>query len=542
MLKRIFSLILACAMLLMCCNAALANEVQWPTLAERAKMETKIEKLTDEPVTLTVWFDLGAHDVTDVIPDLQELPLLKALEEKTGIHLELIVPPVGEAESNFSLMLTSGKYADIIIGFNSFYSMGADAAIEEGIILDLTDLVEKYAPHYNAVRTATNYRIVNTVTDNGYMPYFCNISYADALGKTYGGPIIRQDVLDKLGMDTPVTFDDWHEFLTRAKNELGMTRGFGIANGGIAKYNAFNTAFGFGMNDPAQGGDFYVVDGKVCYGPLSEGYLPYVTLMRDWYAEGLLDPDFTSTITFDDGVAMMSSDLCAATSEHGGVLDFINGLGKSVNPDFNFTPIADPVLEEGQQLHYGFINGGSPIGKAAAITTACKNPELAVRFLDQLYTDEGFMLCNYGIEGESYVLDENGVPQFTDLIMNNPQGTPTHMMCAYAAHISWPFEGVFGRDDVGASLEYAATWDANNDYSYSYPGGVTPTKEENEVYGDYYPDIKTYTDEMTVRFIMGLEPLENYDAFVEQLHTLGIDEVLASRQSAYDRYMERASK
>ena len=54
--------------------------------------------------------------------------------------------------------------------------------------------------------------------------------------------------------------------------------------------------------------------------------------------------------------------------------------------------------------------------------------------------------------------------------------------------------------------------------------------------------IKTYTDEMTVRFIMGLEPLENYDAFVEQLHTLGIDEVLASRQSAYDRYMERASK
>ena len=92
MLKRIFSLVLTCAMLLMCCNAALANEVQWPTLAERAKMETKIEKLTDEPVTLTVWFDLGAHDVTDVIPDLQELPLLKALEEKTGIHLELIVP------------------------------------------------------------------------------------------------------------------------------------------------------------------------------------------------------------------------------------------------------------------------------------------------------------------------------------------------------------------------------------------------------------------------------------------------------------------
>ena len=31
----------------------------------------------------------------------------------------------------------------------------------------------------------------------------------------------------------------------------------------------------------------------------------------------------------------------------------------------------------------------------------------------------------------------------------------------------------------------------------------------------------------------------NYPAFVEQLHNLGIDEVLASRQSAYDRYINR---
>lgn len=540
MMKRILSLVIALAMLLTCVGFAAAEENAWPTLADRAKMTTKMERLTDEPTTLTVWFDLGAHDITDIFPDPQEMPLLKAIEEKTGVHLELIIPPVGEGDSNFSLMLTSGKYADIIIGFDAHYAMGADAAIEEGIILDLTDLVAQYAPNYNAVRTASTYRAINTVTDAGHMPYFCNISWADRTGKTYGGPIIRQDVLDKLGMSAPVTFDDWHTYLSRAKDELGMTRGFGIANGGIAKYNAFNTAFGFGMNDPAQGGDFYVVDGKVCYGPLSDGYLPYVTLMRDWYAEGLLDPDFTSTITFDDGIAMMSSDLCAATSEHGGVLDFINGLGQSVNPDFKFTPIADPVLEEGQQLHYGFINGGAPIGKAAAVTTACKNPELAVRLLDQLYTDEGFMLCNYGIEGESYVLNENGEPVFTDLILNNPQGTTTHMMCAYAAHISWPFEGVLGREDTDALAKYAVTWDANNDYTYSYPGGVTPTKEENEVYGDYYPDIRTYTDEMTVRFIMGLEPLENYPTFVETLHSLGIDEVLASRQSAYDRYINRA--
>lgn len=171
------------------------------------------------------------------------MDILKAIEEKTGVRIELIVPPVGEAATNFSLMLTNRKYPDIIIGFDNMYSSGGDEAIEEGIILDLKDLVEQYMPNYQAARTASEYRMLNTITDEGTMPYICTLSYQDQSSITYGGPIIRQDVLDKLGLDMPVTFDDWHEYLTRAKDELGMTRGLGLANTGISKYNAFNAAF-----------------------------------------------------------------------------------------------------------------------------------------------------------------------------------------------------------------------------------------------------------------------------------------------------------
>lgn len=537
MRKRILSLLLAAALIL--CSAALAEEVQWPTLAQRAQVQTKIERVTDEPVTLTMWLGITSHDVTNVVGDIQNLDILKVLEEKTGVRLELIVPPIGEDASNFSLMLASGRYADIIINFDNNYAKGGDAAIEEGIILDLRELVEQYAPNYQAVRTFTEYRELNTVTDSGAMPYFCSIPYMDAEGETMCGLIIRQDVLDKLGMDMPVTFDDWHEYLTRAKNELGMTRGFGLAYTGISKYNALNAAFEFGMGDVAQGGNFFVKDGKVQYGPLTEGYQEYVKLMAQWYAEGLIDPDFTSTVTFDDGIAMMSSDLCAATSEHGGVLDFINGLGQSVNPDFKFVAAPYPVLYEGQQLHYGQIKGGAGIGKAAAISSTCANPEIAVKFLDQLYTDEGFLLCNYGTEGKSYEL-VNGEPVFTDLIMNNDLGTSTHMMSAYAAFISWPFESVLGRETPASVSSLGPVWDSNNDYSYSFPSGVTLTAEENEVYSDYYGDIQTYVEEMTVKYIMGLESTEDFTPFIDTLkHELCVDEVIQAYQTAYDRYLSR---
>ena len=61
------------------------------------------------------------------------------------------------------------------------------------------------------------------------------------------------------------------------------------------------------------------------------------------------------------------------------------------------------MLNEGDQLHYGYIHGGAPITKVCLLF-----PQVArtrcwlLRLLDQLFTDEGFLLCNYGTEGKTY--------------------------------------------------------------------------------------------------------------------------------------------
>lgn len=536
MRKRLVALILVLSFVLM--GTAFAQETSWPTLADRAKMTTKIQKVTDEPVTISIWIDFAPTDISNMIDDFQNLDLLKTLEEKTGVDIELICAPVGEGATNFSLLLASGKMPDVILSFDGFYAKGGDAAIEEGIIIDLRELVEQHAPNFQAVRTASLHRSRVTLTDAGYMPYFCQLAFNDEQPMTYGGPIIRLDVLEKLGMEMPVTFDDWHTYLTRAKNELGMSRALGFSYNGISKYNAFNAAFGFGASDSAQGGDFYVKDDKVCFGAMSENYKAYLQLMNQWYEEGLIDPDFTSTISFDDGIAMLSGDLCAASSDHSGVLGYINMLGQAVNPEFNFVAAPYPVFNEGDQLHYGFIKSGSPMVKAAAVTTACKNPIVAVKLIDQLYTDEGFMLCNYGTEGKTYELVD-GVPVFNDMIANNEKGTAAHMLALYAASAHWPFEYVLGHADAAGLDASAVVWDANNDYAWSFPGAVTLNAQEQEVYAKYFSDITTYVEEMTVKYIMGLESFDTYDVFVATMEELGINKVLEAYQAAYDRYLNR---
>ena len=131
MLKKLLPLLLVLS-ILCTMSVGFAEGTNEKSLADIAQMGTKIQRVTDEPVTLTMWMDISSHDVSNIIGDLQtNMDILKILEEKTGVHIELMLAPVGEADTSFSLMLASGKYADIIIGFDDRYQKGGDAAIDE---------------------------------------------------------------------------------------------------------------------------------------------------------------------------------------------------------------------------------------------------------------------------------------------------------------------------------------------------------------------------------------------------------------------------
>jgi putative aldouronate transport system substrate-binding protein len=51
--------------------------------------------------------------------------------------------------------------------------------------------------------------------------------------------------------------------------------------------------------------------------------------------------------------------------------------------------------------------------------------------------------------------------------------------------------------------------------------------------------LNTYVEEMTVKFIAGREPLANWDRFQATLKQLNVDEAVALRQKALDRYNAR---
>lgn len=80
---------------------------------------------------------------------------------------------------------------------------------------------------------------------------------------------------------------------------------------------------------------------------------------------------------------------------------------------FHCVAITDPVQKAGDVTHFDSDRTGLTSYSVAA---TCENPETVMEWVNYWFTDEGVLLANYGVEGESYTMDENGKPQYTELM------------------------------------------------------------------------------------------------------------------------------
>ena len=94
-------------------------------------------------------------------------------------------------------------------------------------------------------------------------------------------------------------------------------------------------------------------------------------------------------------------------------------------PDETFEVVPTVVTVDGGKDH---ITLATRSQDAISITTACQSVEAALGWINYWFTDEGIMLYNYGVEGDTYVM-ENGTPQYTEKVMNNELGVDPTLFC-----------------------------------------------------------------------------------------------------------------
>lgn len=344
------------------------------------------EDLSLEGVELTIWAPIYWVGKTMTYDDNEAW---QKVQEELGVKLTFIHPPATEEKEQFNLMLASDDLPDIICtgwdGDNMFIG-GRDKYVDDGVIIPLNDLVPTYAPDYlKAIETIVEKdQQKDFYTDNGQLTAFYGISPYEEW--CYNGILIRKDWIEELGLERPVTLEQYEDVLTQFKEKKGAQSPLIMPKNGIDGFSGvFMTAWGIGPG-------FYQENGTVKYGPIQPEFKEYLALMNDWYEKGLIDKDF-STRDEDAMKRMMT------TGVTGMIIHSPDTVGAWMDGVSPIMTGGYPVKEEGERVNYRLTNYQVRPQFSYSITTACKNPEAAVKFLNYGYTQEGYMLYNYGTEG-----------------------------------------------------------------------------------------------------------------------------------------------
>lgn len=494
--------------------------------------------LTDDPVTVTMWMGVNPN-VLKITEDIgNDCALWNELATRTGVSLDFtVVNPDTESEK-FNLMVASNDLSDIISNATTLYTNGGEAAVADEILIDhLPYLTEELTPQICKLMEAYPDAVPEALTESGWLAGMPQLSMQTETTQTFG-PMIRKDWLDELGLDVPETYDELHDVLKAFKEKKGADAALvlnyaatGINNGLVQGYGINGLVADAAMSEP-----YYQVDDTVMYGPIQPEFKEYLTMVHDWYEEGLIWQDFMSFTDFQNPPTDVI--LADRTGVFYGEVTYIATLeDASTTEGFELVAIPDFVQKSGDTIPFKEERAYAA-STPWSISTQCECPELLMQWCNYMYTDEGALLCNYGLEGESFEYDENHVPVFTDLVLNNPDMSTTVALFMYCLD-----RGPFYRDETREQSGYtqaqkdaSSIWQSNLSVGRGIGSTALNTEESSEV-NQFYGDIKTYIEQSVLEFIIGNRDLTEFDAFVDHIEGMGIDEVTACYQAAYERYL-----
>ena len=484
------------------------------------------------PETLTVFAPISGNAAKAGAVDRNDILMYQIAEEKTGCHVEWISPTQAAAVEQFNLMIASGEYPDIIqTGWRSIAG-GAEQYVNDGVIVALSDYAE-YMPNFTGYLEQHPNRKAEFVNEDGSY-YFAPCIRNDDELLVYVGPTIRQDWLDKLGLKMPTNTDELYTVLKAFKTQDPNGNGkadeipFTGMGGDSAAYGVGNVSEFFGTYY-----DFIVKDGKITLGMIQPEMKEALTYLNKLYKEGLIDPDY------------LTQDTDTYSSK---IMNDRAGFTFGIQPSKYYDSMNDgtrllSAVPYFDGKSYNIIYKMGLAGGETAITTACKNPEGAAKWLDFFYSQEGIDAFNYGIEGKTYdVVDGKKVLKM-EYFEKNPDGHDrTEMFATTLGITNTDFAGVQLWDSYSQNLkpwgkEAIKVWTDSVNFNNIKPN-LLLTPEEQEIVNGLLPDMYAYSGTLFNDIIVGNKKISELENAEKELNKLGLKEVTEIYNDAYARYLK----
>lgn len=499
----------------------------------------------------------------DRVVPVEDLEMCKVWFEDTGIEFEWQAIPSEGAQEKINLMLASGEeLPDVFWSFGDGKSGNIVVQYaDQDIFMPTEGLINEYMPNLKKILDdSENYWSEITAPD-GHTYGFPYIEEMYGLVLTGGPLLINKTWLDEVGKEVPTTVDEWVDCLKAfrdggdlngngAADEIPMATWFG-ATDTFGSYNMFYRFTGaFGCADSYCGGNAYadhlrLIDDKVTFTAQDEAFRKTAEFFNMLYNEGLI---WNGSFEADESASYKSSLIKEEVARIGCFGTWTDQ--EITNLDVHDEYVAIPRLQ-GEAGMTGFENNYSELQDSSntAITTSCKFPHVIAKFVDYMVGDPAISIqSNWGAEGYNYVKDENGILR-----------TPLDEQGRYQPQTEYT---TFGEARVNSTTTRGSMIVLNEYYEtvagYAYDAVQLlenqKTNGKDEIMEEYdtiprvmmttselsrlaqiQPTISDIVDRYINQWVTGGVTDDNWNAYLGELQSAGVEELVSIYQSAVDR-------
>lgn len=474
---------------------------------------------TSKPVELSFFYYDGLRTFKS------DSPIWEFIQQQTNIKLKGVAPttPGGDANEQFNLMLASGDLPDIIHASRDNVNKN-----NSKLLVPLDELIAEHAPNLKAALDANPIMKSASTGPDGKIyaiPYLPDGQVSETL-------FIRKDWLDKFDLAIPTTVAEYENALRIFRENDANGNGKKDEIGFFDRENN-NGIWGI-MNFYGASQALYVKDGVVIDDKYTTTLKDAVKDVARIYAEGLIDPEIytrgkdSRDYMFQQNIGASTIDWVASTATY-------QEKYESEIDNLEWIPMLPPAGPD------GVVRTEYSRAKVSdwcwGISKSCKDPVTAVKLLDYLFSDEGQRTMNFGVEGLTYDMVD-GKPFFKDEVLNGEQPVNNQLQDIGYLQVGYPQDFEYERQWsnelalVGVDLytEAAPFLDIVPNLGLSY------TEEELKLISEKGPALRSYTQEMIQKWVLGSEDVEaGFDKYLEKAEQLGAYDIIAAHQAAYDR-------
>lgn len=375
------------------------------------------------------------------------------IAEKTGVRIKESWLTGQTAEEAVGTMIAGGEYTDFIDG-----GEGMAQLYKAGALVPLDDYIDKYENIKNYFEPEEWDKLRQDDGHIYWIQQFGNI-HGEEKATTHNDEAfwIQARVLEWAGYPEVKTMDQYFD-LIEAYYKEHPTMDDGTK---IIPYTILCDDWRyFCLENAPEFLDGYPNDGSVIVDPNTKKIIDYNTTetakryfkkLNEEYNKHIVDPESFTQI-YDEYIAKLSTGrVLGMIDQWWNFFANVNDSLKQQGLDLkgcNYVPL--PItIDEGVENKWHCSGGVLNVGSGIGITTACKDVDGAMKFLNDCLDQEIINLRFWGVEGKDYAVDENG--EFYRTEEMRMQLADTAYKAAHICNYSYfpQYEGT-SRDNINA--------------------------------------------------------------------------------------------